>query len=99
AYDERFLRQHSERFIEQSLRLFPIPRYHGQLRGKIDCVLVGWTFRSPVLNCVARQLVFSTPNIDLNDAGTHRSLGVEGPPSFVHFTSVIEQSDVRQDGA
>src|SRR5437016_799275 len=37
--------------------------------------------------------------MDLYDAGTHRFLGMEGPPSFVHLASVIEESDMRQDSA
>ena len=78
---------------------FQIPGHHGRLRGKVDWILVVWILGPPRFDLLARQVVFLIPNIHLHDAVANGFSGMKRPCPLVHFTSVIEQPDMCQNGA
>src|SRR4029077_14319756 len=94
-----FLRQELERLIQQGSGFFQISSHQGQLNSKVDWILVRWILWAPSFDFLARQVVFPVPNVHLDNAVTIRFPRMKWPRSLIHFTGVLEQSDVSQDCA
>jgi hypothetical protein len=60
-------------------------------------LLPGFSARHAWISLPSPNFVLSTPDIDLDDAVTDLLFGIQGSSSLIHSTSMIKQSDVRQN--
>ena len=88
-----------ERLIEQVFCFFQISGHQRQLNSKVDWILVLWVLGAPSFDLLARGIVFLIPNVHLHDAVTNSFPGMKWPRPLIHFTGMLEQADMRQDGA
>ena len=99
ADDHRVIRNERGRFIEQDFCALIIAHEHGGLRREVDGVFVGGIFGTPKSDLTASEIVFALPHVRLHDAVADGFAWIEGTAALVHREGVIEQTDVREDGA
>ncbi len=97
--DHRVVRNERGCFVQQNFCALPVAREHGGLRSKVDGVSVGRIFGSPKLDLMAREIVLALPHVRLHDTVADGFARIEGAAALVHRECVIEQTDVREDGA
>ena len=99
ADHDRIVGQQLHRFIQQSAP--PLASRRSSWPGKeqnrlrICCR----AFRAPCLNRFARCIIFLVPDVNLHNAGTHCLPGMKLASSFIHGARMVQQPDVRQNGA
>src|ERR1051326_6535219 len=78
-------------------RFIPVASHHGRLWRKVDGIFVAGTISAPRLNFFTRQIIFAAPNINLKNAVADGFFRLEGTPSVIHFSSMIEQANVGEN--